>query len=364
MTYLETINGLKVQLEAMKSPARLDIPFQESRPPTQAFSEFLTNKEQGDWAEQTFVENFNSTQPELWAVKYGRSEDLVAGESGFDKYYRAYQAELAEIGKRPDLLVFERSVFAAQYQCVTDISTLNKSELDALVPKARMAIEVRSSAFLSRKYDQATALARTSVNEKLLHCAHRLNSEFEAELSRSVEWKAYVQTVIGPAFDVSQSAPRAMSLRSTGQLAAASKLTSEIKACLKELAKRDSLSITPKAEDLSLVYRWIQTYQVPHHYCQVFFDRAVMIAFEKILSVLATPDREGKDYFIESDEKNQGKVTFKINVQLGKQVMDRIVLPAHSSAMKELPKGRLLFYVKFEPSKAEVQQTGWDYADH
>ena len=29
------------------------------RPPTQAFSEFLTNKEQGDWAERTFIKNFN-----------------------------------------------------------------------------------------------------------------------------------------------------------------------------------------------------------------------------------------------------------------------------------------------------------------
>ena len=47
MTYLERIQALKAKLEAMASPARLDLPFEQGRPPTQAFSEFLTNKEQG-----------------------------------------------------------------------------------------------------------------------------------------------------------------------------------------------------------------------------------------------------------------------------------------------------------------------------
>ena len=112
MTYLERIQALKAKLEAMASPARLDLPFEQGRPPTQAFSEFLTNKEQGDWAEATFIANFNRTQLDLWAVKYGRSEDLVAGEPGFDAYYRSYQAELGAIGKRPDLLIFDRRWFA------------------------------------------------------------------------------------------------------------------------------------------------------------------------------------------------------------------------------------------------------------
>ena len=50
MTYIQRINQLKAHLEAIESPARLNIEFEPGRPPTQVFSEFLTNKEQGDWA--------------------------------------------------------------------------------------------------------------------------------------------------------------------------------------------------------------------------------------------------------------------------------------------------------------------------
>ncbi len=112
--------------------------------------------------------------------------------------------------------------------------------------------------------------------------------------------------------------------------------------------------MTPKAEDLTLVYRWVRRYGVPHYYCQVFFDRGVMLSFEEILEILATPERENRDYFIEADEKNQNKVTFKINVQLGREVLVNVDLPKHSSAMKELPKGRLLFYVRFGASRATI----------
>jgi AccI restriction endonuclease len=354
MTYVDRISALKDQLEAMGSPARLDLPFEQGRPPTQAFSEFLTNKEQGDWAERTFVVNFNRTHERLWAVKYGRSEDLVAGEPGFDAYYRAYQAELGEIGKRPDLLVFDRREFAARHGSLDDISTLPRAELDLLVPSAALAVEVRSSAFLSARYELFARDVRQSTEREVMECARLLLDRHRDVLADARGWIPYLERTVADGLDPEVQAPRAMGRRSTAELTHASDLTRRLKNGLKALAQRDFLSLTPKAEDLSQVYRWIKRYGVPHHYCQVFFDRAVILSFEEILAVLADPARENRDFFIETDEKNQGKVTFKINVQLGREVLTNVVLPRHSSAMKELPKGRLLFYVHFEPSLATM----------
>ncbi|MFT4256188.1 MAG: AccI family restriction endonuclease [Pseudoxanthomonas sp.] len=352
MPYLERIEVLKTRLEAIGSPARLDLAFIPSRAPTQAFSEFLTNKEQGDWAEQTFVINFNCSNESLWATKYGRSEDLIAGEPGFDEYYASYQDELATIGKRPDLLIFDRAFLAAQ-ACglAADISTLPPDELAVLVPQAKAAIEVRSSAFLSRKYEAATHEESRRLHAAISQACHRLLDEFaEVLVQFSPSWLDFCRRTIA---DNIGPAPRALARRSTAPLQAASALTGEIKQHLKQLEKRAFLSITPKAEDMSLVYRWLQRFEVPHYYCQVFFDRAVLMGFEDILRLIAQPERENVDYFIESDEKNQGKTTFKINIALGNEAMHDIRIPEHQSAMKELPKGRLLFYVRFSPSAAQ-----------
>ena len=352
MSYFDRITALKEKLEAMGSPARLDIPFQQGRPPTQAFSEFLTNKEQGDWAEKTFITNFNQVQNDWRAVKYGRSEDLVAGEDGFDDYYRAYQAELEQIGKRPDLLVFSTNAIQAIVGDETDISNLPRSLLDELVPKAVDAIEVRSSAFLSGKYDAVALRNKQNIENLIVASARQILGEYKSEIASSHNWVAYLENVLTQGVNAAIESPRALSRKSTSRLAEASALTKKINESLKRLRQRDFLSITPKAEDLSQVYRWIARYNVPHHYCQVFFDRAVILSFENILTILADSQRENIDFFIESDEKNQGKVTFKINVQLGRQIFHSVELPHHFSAMKELPKGRLLFYVRFETSAA------------
>jgi AccI restriction endonuclease len=352
MTYLERINAIKEKLEEMESPARLDIPFKAGRPPTQAFSEFLTNKEQGDWAEKTFVENFNRTHDSLWAVKYGRSEDLIAGEPRFNVYYTSYQAELEEIGKRPDLLIFNRSFFVKKYGEIVDISNFERILLDALVNQAISAIEVRSSAFILSKYQYSANQTRQKAQQKILNISKQLLDHYEPEISTSLPWKEYLTTIVNSGISEARDPPNALSKKSSARLAEMSGLTKTVKENLKILQKRDFLSITPKAEDLSLVYKWIQKFGIEHHYCQVFFDKAIILSFENILEILGNSERENIDYFIESDEKNQGKVTFKINVQLGQEIINSVELPKHTSVMKELPRGRLLFYVRFETSSA------------
>ena len=64
MTYKETILFL-----INESPFDIDANIQISgRPPTMASSEFLTNKEQGDWAEQVVFNAINKNSEEYCAV--------------------------------------------------------------------------------------------------------------------------------------------------------------------------------------------------------------------------------------------------------------------------------------------------------
>ena len=72
------------------------------RAPSQAFSEFLTNREQGDWAEGLIQRLINNNIRAYKAVKYGRTDDIVAGDPEFREFYESYQDELDSIGKKPD----------------------------------------------------------------------------------------------------------------------------------------------------------------------------------------------------------------------------------------------------------------------
>lgn len=121
-------------------------PRSEASMPTQASSEFITNKQQGDWAENVIFRAVNDNSQKIVAVKYGKSDDLVAGDVGFESFYNSYQTELDLIGKRPDLLLFKREDFNAELGY--DISSLTHVEIADYVSKAIAGIEVRSSAFL------------------------------------------------------------------------------------------------------------------------------------------------------------------------------------------------------------------------
>lgn len=91
------------------SPLEIDTDIQiKGRIPTSVSSEFITNKEQGDWAERIVYEAINKNESYV-AVHYGRADSLSAGDIGFKEFYEEYQQELNSIGKRPDLLIFNNS---------------------------------------------------------------------------------------------------------------------------------------------------------------------------------------------------------------------------------------------------------------
>lgn len=311
----------------------------EGRPPTSANSEFLTNKEQGDWAERLVVKAINSSSLGCVAVPYGKSDSIAAGDPGFADFYKAYQDELNSIGKRPDVLLFRTE------DAPKDISALENHDC---VRRAIAAIEVRSSSFLCLKYKSAMAQRIANAERR---CAELRDIILKPPYGEVLKLKnpavfGLLDAMKPDAFR--ELTFRALSWQSSEVLRELSALLKELKSNIALLHKRDYLSITPKLEDIALVNRWIDNFNVPHYYLQVFFDQAYMISFDQILSICVDSSGEGKDFSIETDVKNQGKTTIKVNIDVGAPVIGKIDMPAHRSAMKELDRGRLLFYVKFD----------------
>ena len=332
-------------------------PRSEASMPTQANSEFITNKQQGDWAEDVIFRAINQYSSNIVAVRYGKSDDLVAGDVGFETFFNAYQKELDTIGKRPDLLLFRKSDYDSNLG--SDISHLDSREIGEYVSKAIAGIEVRSSAFLINKYTQE---ANRIVQENTYH-ALAFRNQILSEYADLLEQKR--PEIIPVLRQLDETSVRSLSFRtptwrSSQRLQELSSLLSGIKQCLKIIQKRNSLSITPKVEDLKVVHKWIMTYNVPHFYVQVFFDRVYGISFQHILELISNPELEDDKYFIEQDTKNQNKTTIKIPSQDGFCLAQTVDEPHHESVRKELNKGRLLFYVKFDGGAAYLDKNNFD----
>lgn len=255
-------------------------PRRRSRPPTQAFSEFATHREQGDWAE-TLVTQALSCLVDYDVVKCGKTDTIMAGEKGFKEFYERYQDELDTIGKRPDVLIFAKETSPKSFP--RNISDLGLDQLSKIVPKALAGFEIRSSSFLSKKYKQA--------------------------MQREGKTKG-----------------------------------------------RTFLSFTPKVEDLLVVLKWIDTYNVPHYYVQVFFDAVYVIPFHSILQLISNSANEDKIFTIEKNEKNQQKTTIHLDIDQGLHLGDIVLPPEHYSAAKELNRGRMLYYVRFKGAKLEIKR--------
>lgn len=327
-----------------------EIERKRGKPPTQAFSEFLTNREQGDWAENLILQAINALSKKFVAVQYGKSENIIAGEPGFEEFYEQYQDELETIGKRPDILLFSKEVYSEAWG--NNISNFPKGQLDEIVPLAEAGIEVRSSAFLVEEYSRFMEQRKAELTERVLQLKASLLEKHHDILSQKTGWIESLKAITTETIGVLEIKD-APGWRGSEELKAASDLIKEMNGALKEFKKRDFLSITPKVEDLKVVFKWVETYNVPHYYFQVFFDKVYGISFHKILQLLSTPELEGSKYFIgDEDSKNQNKWTVKIDYKEGEEVAFKIDMPDHSSVMRKLGRGRLLFHVRFNGGTA------------
>ncbi|MDZ7879537.1 MAG: AccI family restriction endonuclease [Saprospiraceae bacterium] len=339
----ELTKGVPVELVDFEQPR------DSARTPTQASSNFITNKEQGDWAENLVTRAINETSKNFIAVKYGKSDDLVAGEDGFDTFYQAFQTELDTIGKRPDLLIFDKSDFDKNLGF--DISQIPHHHITAYVKKAIAGIE-RSSAFLIDRYEEAMQVRTEKFTQSALHTKDQILTEFSDVLQHPAR-QNYIDLLNGiTAKTLSLTDFRVPSWSSSERLIQVKDLFRLLKTAIKEIQKRDYLSITPKVEDIKVVYKWIETFNVPHFYFQVFFDKVYGISFEQILTIISDPDNDGVIFSVETDTKNQNKTTIKINSKSGIPIASKVDEPLHESVRKEMDRGRLLFYVTFKGGTA------------
>ena len=128
----------------------LTAPRTRAKTPSQAFSDFTIHREQGYWAERMLAAGLNDSIGSGYdIVKYGKSDTIIAGQEGFKEFYEQYQDELESVGKKPDVLVFEKNVVDG-----TDISMMGVQEHAGVVGNAVIGIEIRSSSFLAEKYRQ------------------------------------------------------------------------------------------------------------------------------------------------------------------------------------------------------------------
>ena len=348
MTYFNELRELTKLIP--ETIVDFSIPRDRTSPPTQASSMFISNKEQGDWAEDLIFRAINETSKNYVAVRYGKSDDIVAGEKGFDQFYNEFQDELDTIGKRPDLLIFKKEDFDINFDY--DISNIPHSEITDYVKKAIAGLEIRSSAFLIDKYEQEMQDRTTTHLEQALVVKNKILENF-TDLLEHPKKKHFIDILNSINSETITSISfRRPSWKATERLQELSLLFKDLKDNIAIVQKRDYLSITPKIEDVKVVYKWAETFNVPHYYFQVFFDKSYGISFKNILTLLTDPEKEGNYYEISQDIKNQNKTTIKINTRNTSQVAYKIIEPEHKSVRREMGRGRLLFYVSFEKGTA------------
>lgn len=148
MSYKTDIQNISNQISP--DVVNLNAARKRGTPPTQAFSDFLTHSEQGDWAELLFFNALKNADIPFRAIRYGKSDKIIAGDPGFKAFYNNYQDELGLIGKRPDILLFKPE--DVDNDLDEDISHHPQVQLNSIVPKAVAGFEVRSSAYLTGKF--------------------------------------------------------------------------------------------------------------------------------------------------------------------------------------------------------------------
>jgi hypothetical protein len=165
--YVKIIEKLAKSVERANSGIQLATDRPKVRPPGLASSEFLTHRQQGDWAEDLVIKLLNKNLQGVIAVPYGRSEDLSAGDVGFKDFFIKYQKELDEIGKCPDVLLFKKDVLTSPIKSqISD--NQNKKEIISIVQKADAALEVRSSAYIVKNYNDFYDHAEKEEDRKSL----------------------------------------------------------------------------------------------------------------------------------------------------------------------------------------------------
>lgn len=163
---------------------------QDPRAPTQGSSDFIINRELGDWAESVVLNGINKSDLSLSAVRYGRTDNLIAGENGFDELFLEHHAELKELGKRPDLLIYRVKDTPTE-----SFKDKKANDLIEFAKKAVAGFEVRSSQQAINTDDRAEKLSFTPKIEDIHNVVLWINTHGVPHY--------YVQVLFGRVYAIS-----------------------------------------------------------------------------------------------------------------------------------------------------------------
>ena len=118
----------------------------------------------------------------------------------------------------------------------------------------------------------------------------------------------------------------------------------EARASMKAAGKsgQPSQSFTVKVEDLKIVYRWIERFEKPQMYCQVFFDSMFAIDFLEIFEIIGN----NKGFKIERPENSQLKTTIFIPITAGIKIAEYKSIPTFATEHTRSQLGRHDAYVR------------------
>ncbi|MGB8355412.1 MAG: AccI family restriction endonuclease [Chthoniobacteraceae bacterium] len=157
---VENLTAKDIQKRHLVFGGEGEKPSRKPSVPTDARSEFLANRAMGDWAEQKLAQALAESIPEWKIAQYGDTGRIAAGHPEFRDTYLTGIEATRQFGKRPDLLLFSKSL-----KVKGEFSAHGNKEEDELVKKAAAAIEVRSSKFDALTYIAVRQRQRSEGNK-------------------------------------------------------------------------------------------------------------------------------------------------------------------------------------------------------
>lgn len=142
-----TLTAKKIDRERLAFGGEGAMPTKKPTVPTDARSEFLANRAMGDWAERMLSGALLTSFPDWQVAQYGDTNRIAAGDTGFKASYLRGLEETRLLGKRPDLLLFQKGLTVP-----SNFSEFRQAETEKIAQQAAAAIEVRSSKFEALTY--------------------------------------------------------------------------------------------------------------------------------------------------------------------------------------------------------------------
>ena len=212
----------------------------------------------GSWAEQKIISAINNSDS-LRAVSYGKSGVSSARNLQERKDYWNLHKERESFGKRPDILVFERSVFenlSSKYSTfLNNLPDNLESDVQEIVESSLLAIESEASIW---------------QGEKMKHYGRNWSEK-------------------------------------TGNLKP-----------LREVKSWTAPTVIVKDEDLQPLVDWQNYYQKPIYIVHLFYDMALMLNFSKLREYIAEGTVKGEIFDYGKASKTIYKTFYGLATEFGK----------------------------------------------